>query len=57
MANIAETFWAQEFWLPKNVSWNDFKSTKDTPYPQMSDLYVVPPVAVTLTFARFIFER
>ncbi|XP_074658815.1 ceramide synthase 2-like [Tubulanus polymorphus] len=62
MAELVEwlksSFWNEKFWFPEGKSW---KLLENVPvgkyYPQVSDLYMIIPMAVLLTFIRFVFER
>lgn len=51
--------WNEEFWLPKNVSWNDFSRLEQEglTLPRLSDLLYVYPLAGVLYIIRLIFER
>lgn len=58
---MAETFlaiiWSESFWLPKGKTWEDLKSTEASKKPQVEDLYIVPPLAISILILRFLFER
>ena len=52
-----EWFWNDEFWLPENVTWEDFKSTETMFIPTMKDLLFPIPIAIGLFLVRLIWER
>ncbi|CAG0895516.1 unnamed protein product [Cyprideis torosa] len=39
-------FWNEAVWLPKNMSWTDFKSSGDERYPSSGDLWI--PIVLSL---------
>ena len=51
--------WSEQFWLPNNVTWNDFHELeqKGIRLPRMIDLAYVYPFAGILYIIRFIFEK
>ncbi|CAF1318972.1 unnamed protein product [Adineta steineri] len=51
--------WNEEFWLPKNTTWNDFVELrqKGIRIPQFHDLLYVYPLAGVLYIMRILFER
>ncbi|XP_033104101.1 ceramide synthase 6-like [Anneissia japonica] len=57
MAGKISWFWNERFWLPPNTTWADLRSTDDSRYPALEDLYIVFPYAVLLLFIRLCFER
>lgn len=52
------SIWNEDFWLPHNVSWNDFHrlEQRGVRLPQAHDLLYVYPLAGVLYLARLFFE-
>jgi hypothetical protein len=55
--SLLNWYWSESFWLPANVTWQHFKSTKDMTMPQPGDLKVILPLTILLIVARILFER
>lgn len=55
---MQRSIWNDRFWLPLNVTWNDFQQaeTRGIAMPKVSDLVVVYPLALTIYLARLAFE-
>ena len=53
------TIWSEDFWLPKNTTWNDFNQLENSgvQMPRIHDLVYVYPLAVLLYLTRVLFER
>lgn len=51
--------WNEHFWLPKNITWNDFSNLKqqDIAIPEVQHLIYVYPLAGVLYLTRLVFER
>ena len=51
--------WNEQFWLPKNISWNHFYELrqKGINIPNIHHLIYVYPLAATLYITRLLFER
>jgi len=54
---FAEWFWQDSFWLPKNITWNDLKTTKSSQFAKPSDIYMVLPYSLLLYLLRLLVER
>jgi hypothetical protein len=52
------SIWNEEFWLPKNTTWNDLYQLEQNGIrvPKFTDLLYVYPLAGLLYLARFLFE-
>ncbi|CAG0899829.1 unnamed protein product [Darwinula stevensoni] len=48
--------WKEEFWLPRNVTWNDMKSQPGRPMPEYQDLLYVLPITATFVLFRVFLE-
>ncbi|XP_028393146.1 ceramide synthase 6-like [Dendronephthya gigantea] len=55
--SILNWYWSESFWLPANVTWQHFKSTKDMTMPQPDDLKIILPLTIVLILTRILFER
>lgn len=55
---MSGTIWSEDFWLPKNTSWNDFHLLEQngTILPHANDLLYVFPLAILLYLTRITFE-
>ncbi|CAF1589532.1 unnamed protein product, partial [Adineta ricciae] len=53
------TIWSEDFWLPKNTTWNDFNQLENSgvQMPRIHDLVYVYPLAGLLYLTRVLFER
>lgn len=53
------SIWNDAFWLPKNVTWNDFTRLEEegVRIPKVLDLLYVYPLAGLLYLARLFFEH
>lgn len=51
--------WNEDFWLPKNITWNDFLDLKQEgiAIPEIHHLIYVYPLAGVLYLTRLAFER
>ena len=51
--------WNEQFWLPKNITWQDFAELKQkgVPIPEFRHLAYVYPLAALIYIARLLFER
>jgi hypothetical protein len=51
--------WNEQFWLPRNTTWNDFTELEQTGIrvPCLHDLIYVYPLAGGLYLTRLSFER
>ncbi|KAK2161050.1 hypothetical protein LSH36_122g08041 [Paralvinella palmiformis] len=57
---LGSVFWADSFWLPSNLSWNDVISKRESgemflPLPR--DLWAPFPIAMLLFGLRLLWER
>ncbi|CAF4613590.1 unnamed protein product [Rotaria sp. Silwood2] len=52
------SIWTDEFWLPQNITWKDFKQLEQNGIrlPNIQDLFYVYPLAGLLYLTRFLFE-
>ena len=57
LESFSSLYWSESFWLPANVTWQHFKSTKDMTMPQVDDLKIIPPLTILLIVTRILFER
>ena len=53
----SEAFWDPSFWLPKNMTWEDFKDTPDVTYPKYYEVGYPIIFSVFIFLLRYLVER
>ena len=56
MENISKWFWNEKFWLPKGLSFDDFKPPANEVYAQPKDLLALPVYGFIVFVLRHLFE-
>ena len=51
------SFWTPSFWLPPNVTWEDFRDSENVVYPKFIDMCYPVIYSVFVVAIRFIIER
>lgn len=54
---VWKSFWTPSFWLPPNVTWNDFNDTETITYPKFHDICYPIGYSALVVIIRIIVER
>ncbi|CAG0889411.1 unnamed protein product [Darwinula stevensoni] len=56
LERIQAVVWKEEFWLPRNVTWEDMKSKPGRPMPEFQDLLYIFPISISFLIFRIFLE-
>ncbi|XP_043834258.1 ceramide synthase 4-like [Dromiciops gliroides] len=57
LANMYESFWKDEYWMPPGYTWADLEDSDGITYPHPKDLLAVIPLTFVLIVVRYASER
>lgn len=56
-SKLHNTFWDEDFWLPKGIAWKDLVNTENKKFGQPEDLVVAIPLTVIIYCLRVFVEK
>lgn len=57
LQQFSNWFWSDTFWLPGNLTWEDYEKGTDTQKACPRDLLIMLPISVVLLLVRVSFEK
>ncbi len=57
LKDFGQWFWNDEFWLPPNVTWDQFHSNENVQYASSTDLLYPIPLAIIIIVIRYVVEN